>query len=139
MKSLFLAWQAPNRAWFPVGRLDADVAQHRYHFGYTKGAQQAEQAVGFKPLPAFPDFERTYESSELFPLFQNRVLDPGRKDFAAYLASLDLAPANAAHHAGILPKGHAVVVFGNRDASGVFHVVSVGHTSQDMGSWSADN
>jgi len=95
MKSLFLAWQAPNRAWFPVGRLDADVAQHRYHFGYTKGALQAEHAVGFKPLPAFPEFERTYESSELFPLFQNRVLDPGRKDFAAYLTSLDLPPSSA--------------------------------------------
>lgn len=95
MKSLFLAWQAPNRAWFPVGRLDADVAQHRYHFGYTKGALQAESAVGFQPLPSFPDFERTYESSELFPLFQNRVLDPGRKDFADYLASLDLGPASA--------------------------------------------
>ncbi len=95
MKSLFLAWQAPNRAWFPVGRLDADVAQHRYHFGYTKGATQAERTVGFKPLPAFPAFDRTYESSELFPLFQNRVLDPGRKDFDAYLASLDLAPSEA--------------------------------------------
>ncbi len=95
MKSLFLAWQAPNRAWFPVGRLDADVSQHRYHFGYTKGAQQAEEAVGFKPLPAFPEFGRTYESSELFPLFQNRVLDPGRKDFADYLASLDLGPSSA--------------------------------------------
>jgi hypothetical protein len=95
MKSLFLAWQAPNRAWFPVGRLDADVAQHRYHFGYTKGALQAEHAVGFQPLPAFPEFGRTYESSELFPLFQNRVLDPGRKDFAAYLTSLDLPPSSA--------------------------------------------
>jgi hypothetical protein len=95
MKSLFLAWQAPNRAWFPVGRLDADVNQHRYHFGYTKGALQAVDEVGFQPLPAFPDFERNYESSELFPLFQNRVLDPGRKDFAAYLASLDLTPTSA--------------------------------------------
>jgi hypothetical protein len=95
MKSLFLAWQAPNRAWFPVGRLDADVAEHRYHFGYTKGALQAEHAVGFQPLPAFPEFDRTYESSELFPLFQNRVLDPGRKDFAAYLTSLDLPPSSA--------------------------------------------
>ena len=95
MKSLFLAWQAPNRAWFPVGRLDADVAEHRYHFRYTKGALQAEDAVGFKPLPAFPAFERYYESSELFPLFQNRVLDPGRKDFAAYLDSLDLPPSSA--------------------------------------------
>ena len=95
MKSLFLAWQAPNRAWFPVGRLDADVAQQSYHFGYTKGARQAEHDVGFKPLPAFPDFARTYESSDLFPLFQNRVLDPGRKDFAAYLTSLELPPSRA--------------------------------------------
>jgi hypothetical protein len=52
--------------------------------------------------------------------------------------NVDLAPANAAHHAGILPKGHAVVVFGSRDAQGVFHVVSVGHTSQDAASWSPD-
>jgi hypothetical protein len=94
MKSLFLAWQAPNRAWFPVGRLDADASRHQYRFVYTKGAIQAERAVGFKPLPAFPEFRRTYESSELFPLFQNRVLDPGRKDFAAYLASLDLPPSS---------------------------------------------
>jgi hypothetical protein len=94
MKSLFLAWQAPNRAWFPVGRLDADATQHHYCFGYTRGAIQAEQAVGFKPLPAFPEFQRVYESTELFPLFQNRVLDPNRKDFAAYLASLDLPPSS---------------------------------------------
>ena len=92
MRTLFLAWQAPNRAWFPVGRLDADVQRHDYRFGYTKGARQAEHQVGFKPLPSFPEFDRTYESSELFPLFQNRVLDPGRKDFAMYLASLDLSP-----------------------------------------------
>lgn len=95
MKSLFLAWQATNRAWFPVGRLDADIGGARYCFGYTKGAEQAVHAVGFKPLPAFPDFNRNYESSELFPLFQNRVLGPGRKDFAAYLTSLDLLPTSA--------------------------------------------
>lgn len=94
MKTLFLAWQAPNRAWFPVGRLDADAVGHRYQFGYTKGAREAEHAVGFTPLPAFPEFERTYESSELFPLFQNRVLDSNRKDFAAYLDSLDLPPSS---------------------------------------------
>lgn len=105
MKSLFLAWQAPNRAWFPVGRLDADVDRHQYRFGYTKGAIQAEDSVGFKPLPAFPEFQRTYESSELFPLFQNRVLDPGRKDFAAYLASLDLPGGVLVELTGTLPPG----------------------------------
>lgn len=35
MKSLFLAWQAPentshSRAWFPIGRLDAEPESHRY-------------------------------------------------------------------------------------------------------------
>ena len=87
MRSLFLAWQAPNRARLPVGRLDADVGHAQYCFGYTKGAEQAKQDVGFKPLPAFLDFDRTYESSELFTRFQNRVLGPGRKDSAAYLTS----------------------------------------------------
>lgn len=93
MRSLFLAWQAPNRAWFPVGRLDADVAGSDFRFGYTRGAIQAKQQVGFEPLPSFPEFEQRYESSELFPLFQNRILGVGRKDFPSYLASLDLSPS----------------------------------------------
>lgn len=94
MKSLYLAWQAPNRAWFPVGLLEADVPGHRYAYRYTKGALQAARDTGFKPLPAFPAFDRRYESSELFPLFRNRVLDANRKDFPDYLASLDLAPGD---------------------------------------------
>jgi hypothetical protein len=92
VKSLFLAWQAPNRAWFPVGRLNADGQRPLYVFQYTKGALQAQQEVGFKPLLAFPNFDQRYESPELFPLFKNRVLDPHRKDFFDYLRSLDLDP-----------------------------------------------
>lgn len=44
---------------------------------------------------AFPEFERRYEASELFPLFKNRILEPNRKDFAEYLGCLDLDPAHA--------------------------------------------
>lgn len=88
MRSLFLAWQAPNRSWFPIGRLDADK-QH-YEFGYTKGALLAKREVGFDALPAFPDLRRRYVSPELFPLFKNRVVDPSRKNFAEYLDSLGL-------------------------------------------------
>ena len=91
MKSLYLAWQAPRqRSWFPIGRLDADTHAHRYVFNYTKGALHAQQEGGFQALPAFPDLQRSYESAELFPLFQNRVLDRSRKDFAEYLQSLGL-------------------------------------------------
>jgi hypothetical protein len=96
MKSLFLAWQAPmQRAWFPIGRLNADRVHSHYVFQYTHGAVRAGKKVGFKPLPAFPDLHERYEASELFPLFKNRVLDPKRGDFADYLRSLDLEPGNA--------------------------------------------
>jgi hypothetical protein len=107
MKSLFLAWQAPagsahGRAWFPVGRLDAFSADEgalsyhpQYRFRYTGGALKAQQDVGFAPLLAFPEFNRNYESNELFPLFQNRVLSPKRSDFAEYIQWLDLDRGHA--------------------------------------------
>lgn len=95
VKSLFLAWQAPNRLWFPVGRLEADNAQSIYVFEYTKGALKAQKDAGFEPLVSFPDFDKRYESAELFPLFKNRVLDPHRKDFLDYLRTLDLDPAHS--------------------------------------------
>lgn len=95
MKSLFLAWQAPennlhSRAWFPVGRLDAEPESGRYSFRYTQGALKAQQNVGFSPLLSFPKLDEVYESSDLFPLFQNRVLSPKRRDFKEYVQWLNL-------------------------------------------------
>ncbi len=97
-KTLFLAWQdtqdvgsqSGSRMWFPVGRLDADIEESEYRFRYTKGVEDANCKAGFPPLPEFPDFERTYKSSELFSLFQNRIISPKRPDFADYLHALDL-------------------------------------------------
>ena len=95
MKSLFLAWQAPAesnqaRAWFPIGRLDADVERPSYRFCYTQGALKAKSVAGFGPLFAFPELNAVYESKDLFPLFQNRVLSPKRSDFNEYIRWLDL-------------------------------------------------
>ena len=97
MKSLFLAWQdsGPSRAWFPIGRLDAEISQSRYSFGYTRGATRAAAQAGLQPLLAFPDFDGIYESSGLFPLFRNRVLGSDRSDFLDYLKQLDLKPEEA--------------------------------------------
>jgi hypothetical protein len=97
MSTLFVAWQAPDptRAWFPIGRLDVSRDRRDYVFRYTKGALKAGSVAGFEPLIAFPEFERTYESRELFPLFKNRILEPNRKDFAEYLRWLDMDPVNA--------------------------------------------
>src|SRR5438876_2414920 len=91
-RTLFLAWQdkAKTRRWFPVGRLDVRRPETLYRFRYVKGAKEAQHELGFEPLVDFPDFYRNYEASELFPLFQNRVLTPGRRDFQEYLRLLDL-------------------------------------------------
>jgi len=97
MKTLFLAWQdrVTTRAWYPIGRLDADLAKSRFQFGYTHGAELAHQRTGLKPLDAFPNFNGVYESGQLFPLFQNRILGEDRKDFQEYLRQLDLTPEEA--------------------------------------------
>ena len=91
-RTLFLAWQAnkPSRAWFPVGRLDADVERSLYRFRYIGGAKRAQEEVGFPLLIEFPDLNGDYQSAELFPLFQNRVMNRARPDFTDYLHSLDL-------------------------------------------------
>ncbi|MGH9429967.1 MAG: HIRAN domain-containing protein [Terriglobia bacterium] len=91
-RTLFLAWQdrARTREWFPVGRLDVQKPQSLYRFRYLQGAERAHLKTGFEPLIDFPDFHQRYEASDLFPLFQNRVLAPGRRDFREYLRLLDL-------------------------------------------------
>ncbi len=96
MRTLFVAWQTPNpsRRWFPIGQLDADAEHHDYVFRYTQGALNAHEMAGFEPLLSFPKFETRYESSELFPLFQNRVMGSHRKDFGDYLSWLDLDKSN---------------------------------------------
>ena len=91
-KTLFLAWQdkARTRGWFPVGRLDVERPESHYRFRYTRGADLAHERAGFPPLFDFPDLHGDYQSNDLFPLFKNRVLTPGRPDFASYLEQLDL-------------------------------------------------
>ena len=90
-KTLFLAWQEKDRRqWFPVGRLDADVSQPEYRFRYTGGARRAQAEAGFPLLVEFPQLEKDYTASRLFPLFRNRVINPGRPDLRDYLRNLDL-------------------------------------------------
>ena len=91
-KTLFLAWQDKRltREWFPIGRLDVRAERPAYRFRYTRGAKRAGEAAGFETLPDFPGVNRAYESSDLFPLFRNRVMWPRRPDFSEYLRMLDL-------------------------------------------------
>jgi hypothetical protein len=97
MRTLYLAWQdkASTRAWYTIGRLDADIAKSRFKFRYTQGAEMAHKQAGLVPLDSFPEFHKIYESTDLFPLFRNRILGEGREDFQNYLQQLDLSPQQA--------------------------------------------
>ena len=91
-RTLFLAWQdkSHSRQWFPIGRLDADRDLSRYRFRYTGGALRAQEEANFPPLLAFPELKKEYKSPELFYLFQNRVMNPNRPDFAEHIKRLGL-------------------------------------------------
>lgn len=90
MRILFLAWLDSNsRRWFPIGQLTEDSAGH-YQFRYVRGVEAARKESGFRPLPSFPDLNKVYESSELFPLFINRVMPRTRPDYPNYARWLGL-------------------------------------------------
>ena len=93
-RTLFLAWQDSEntRLWFPVARLHADVEEPRYRFRYIRGAERARTEAKFPLLLEFPDIDGDYCAHDLFPLFQNRVINPRRPGREDYLRSLDLGP-----------------------------------------------
>ncbi len=86
MNELFLAWQHPeNRSWHPVGKLTSE--EGTYLFVYTRGAL----APGFQPLGQMQDLYRRYQSTELFPLFANRLLSRARPEYRHLLEWIDVA------------------------------------------------
>lgn len=101
-RTLYLGWQdrGKTRAWFPVGRLDVDPAVPHYRFRHVKGAESAKATGGFGVVAGFSDLHGDYESSQLFPVFQNRLMSPKRPDFKEYVSRLDLD--SSAHFTDIL-------------------------------------
>lgn len=92
MKRLFLNWQFQNnesRKWYPVGELNFDGEVYR--FFYSKGAEIAKAEANFQPLVSFPDFRKVYESTELFPMFANRVMPESRPEYRQTIEWLCLA------------------------------------------------
>ncbi len=86
LRRLAVAWQHPvTRAIEPVGILECDEAGYR--FCYVRNALSVE---GFRHLLGFPDLHSTYESTRLFPLFAQRVMDARRPDYGRYLTQLHL-------------------------------------------------
>ena len=87
MKTLYLAWRDPeDRMWTPVGRLTSDNG--KYTFVYTKGAKGAPR---FSTFGSMKKLDRTYESTELFPVFANRLLSERRPEYGDYLKWANLS------------------------------------------------
>lgn len=85
---LFVAWQDErSRKIVPVGRLLR--ISDGYEFAYIGAVDRARQ-LGFQPLLTFPEFESVYRSTELPPVFKNRLMSASREDFAAHVARLAL-------------------------------------------------
>lgn len=87
--TLYLAWQDPrSRLWFPIGRLTFEDKQ--YHFVYLKGAIEAQKKGGFEPLLSFPELSRKYTSTELFPVFSNRLMSRSRPEYPKFIHWLNM-------------------------------------------------
>jgi hypothetical protein len=83
---LVVSWQHPvKRSISPVGFLTYDG--NAYQFAYIRNALRIED---FRPLLGFADLYRGYSSTELFPLFAQRAMDPRRPDYRRYVERLGL-------------------------------------------------
>ncbi len=98
MSILYLAWQDPgSRKWYPVGKLvhhEVGHEEHKYEFGYVRGAVQAQREAGFFMAPGFAEFGRAYTAPVIFPAFRNRIMHLSRPDRPDYLAMLGMDPDN---------------------------------------------
>jgi hypothetical protein len=78
-----------NAGWSPIGRLEFDHGTYR--FVYTQGAKTAK---GFTPFSGMESLTDIYESTELFPIFANRLLSKSRPEYEAFLQWSGFDPAN---------------------------------------------
>lgn len=93
MKKLFLTWQdKESRKWYPIGQLTFDGKVYR--FFYIKGAETAKTESNFQEIVSFPDLHEIYESTELFPMFANRVMPSSRPEYKQTIEWLAL-PENS--------------------------------------------
>jgi hypothetical protein len=95
---LVVAWQNPvaGGAIVPIGLIEK--TDRGYTFAYF---QRARHLPGFRPLLGLGEFDRSYESLTLFPVFRQRLMDSRRPDYGRYLEILGLPRgANALRELG---------------------------------------
>lgn len=86
VRRMAIAWQHPDeRSVRPVGMLQYDGQTHEFFYLRT-----VSEMHDFRPFLNFPDLARIYRSTDLFPMFSQRVMSPRRPDYTQYLQQLDL-------------------------------------------------
>lgn len=79
---LYLIWKdVQSRRQYIVGEL---IKNGQFEFQYCEEVEQAIEH-GFTPLVCFPDLDKKYVSSRLFPVFSSRLPDRKRKDMKKIL------------------------------------------------------
>lgn len=85
-QTAFLTWQDPDsRDWHVIGILEYEKKQ--YSFRYTQGSKATNN---FIPFSGMDNLTKKYRSSELFPVFQNRLLSSKRPEFPKFISWLGL-------------------------------------------------
>lgn len=85
-----IAWRnRVRRSIHDVAVLDVDGDTFRFQY-----VDSVESVEGFRPFIGFPDLDRVYESTRLWPFFDLRVMDRKRPDYAQYVRWLGL-PSDA--------------------------------------------
>lgn len=86
MRRMAVAWQHPDeRSVRPVGLLQYNGQTHEFFYLRT-----VSEVHDFRPFLNFPDLAHVYRSTELFPMFSQRIMSPRRPDYTQYLQQLDL-------------------------------------------------
>lgn len=87
---LIVSWQHPTqRGIYPVGVLSFDGASYEYAY-----LENVRDVPDFRPLLGLEDIDTRYRSSQLFPVFAQRVMDLRRPDYSRYVTSLGLDPTS---------------------------------------------
>lgn len=105
VSELLVLWQHPETlAILAIGRFGYDG--ETYTFNYTR---QAAEIQGLRTLPELRDLHRTFRSTRMPLVFEQRVMSPRRPDFDDYLDRIGLRPENATPWEQIVHSGGARV------------------------------
>jgi hypothetical protein len=130
IKVLYLTWQDPDtRSWHVVGRL-FQREDSIYGFNYTKGSLNSNK---FTPFSGMDDLKTTYFSTNLFPLFLNRILPVRRPEYPEFIKwlgfeSSEVEPIDFLERSGGLRETDNLQVFKKlqiADDGTFFHTIFV--------------